>query len=71
MLTRKARSKEIRLRIHLGGLAVKAGLRDADDAFLLGVLIDAAERINDPVFFEKMRLKGKKDFEDDPERALP
>jgi len=71
MLTRKARAKEMRQRIHLGGLAVKAGLHEVDDAFLLGVLIDAAERINDPIFFEKMRLIGMKDSERDQERALP
>ncbi|NNV23873.1 hypothetical protein EHE22_26285 (plasmid) [Ochrobactrum pseudogrignonense] len=29
--------------MQLGGLAVKAGLRNADKAFLLGVLITAAK----------------------------
>lgn len=36
------RKKDARLKIQLGGLVVKAGLRDADRALILGALIEAA-----------------------------
>lgn len=40
-----ARKKDTREKIELGGLIVKAGLRYEKRALLLGLLIDAAERI--------------------------
>ena len=39
---RDARKRDTREKITLGGLVVKAGLREADRAFLLGVLLEAA-----------------------------
>jgi hypothetical protein len=51
------RKKDTREKITLGGLVVKAGLRQADRAFLLGVLLDAARiRTGSP---EHHRLKAK------------
>lgn len=40
-----ARKKDTHEKIELGGLIVKAGLRYEKRALLLGLLIDAAERI--------------------------
>ncbi|MGE4409593.1 MAG: conjugal transfer protein TraD [Sphingobium sp.] len=37
------RRKDTRDKITLGGLVVKAGLRDADRAFILGALLNAAQ----------------------------
>lgn len=51
------RKKDTREKITLGGLVVKAGLRHADRAFLLGVLLEAATiRVGSP---EHHRLKAK------------
>lgn len=51
------RKKDAREKITLGGLVVKAGLRQADRAFLLGVLLEAASiRIGSN---EHHRLKAK------------
>lgn len=51
------RKKDAREKITLGGLVVKAGLRKADRAFLLGVLLEAATvRVGSP---EHHRLKAK------------
>ncbi|WP_409558576.1 conjugal transfer protein TraD [Brucella sp.] len=36
------RRKDMREKIALGGLIVRAGLREADRAYLLGVLLEAA-----------------------------
>ncbi|MEI8703243.1 type IV conjugative transfer system coupling protein TraD (plasmid) [Mesorhizobium mediterraneum] len=41
-----ARKKDTREKIELGGLIAKAGLRYEKRALLLGLLIDAAARIN-------------------------
>lgn len=51
------RKKDTREKITLGGLIVKAGLREADRAFLFGVLLEAATvRVGSP---EHHRLKAK------------
>ncbi|MGV1768243.1 type IV conjugative transfer system coupling protein TraD [Rhizobium rhizogenes] len=44
-MTTEARKKETREKIELGGLIVKAGLRDEKRALLLGLLIDASHRV--------------------------
>ena len=41
----EARKKDTREKIELGGLIVKAGLRYEKRALLLGLLIDAADRL--------------------------
>ena len=43
----EARRKDTREKIQLGGLIAKAGLRYEKRALLLGMLIDAADRIRD------------------------
>ena len=51
------RKKDAREKITLGGLVVKAGLRQADRAFLLGALLEAAAvRVGSA---EHHRLKAK------------
>ncbi|GAA5109753.1 conjugal transfer protein TraD [Bartonella jaculi] len=42
-MTDEIRRKDAREKITLGGLVVKAGLRDADKSFILGCLIHAAK----------------------------
>ncbi len=44
-MTADARKKDTREKIELGGLIVKAGLRYEKRALLLGLLIDAGQRI--------------------------
>ncbi|MEZ2223399.1 type IV conjugative transfer system coupling protein TraD [Rhizobium sp. RCC_161_2] len=44
-MTTKARKKDTREKIELGGLIVKAGLRYEKRALLLGLLIDASHRV--------------------------
>ena len=44
-MTTEARKKDVREKIELGGLIVKAGLRYEKRALLLGLLIDAAGRL--------------------------
>ncbi|CCM79632.1 type IV conjugative transfer system coupling protein TraD [Rhizobium mesoamericanum] len=44
-VTSDARKKDTREKIELGGLIVKAGLRYEKRALLLGLLIDAAQRL--------------------------
>lgn len=51
----EARRLDTRQKIELGGLVVKAGLRHADRAFLLGLLMHAAQL--DPASPEYQRLK--------------
>ena len=50
------RRLDARQKIELGGLVVKAGLRDADRALILGALIEAAQL--DPRSPEAKRLRG-------------
>lgn len=61
----EARRKDTREKIQLGGLIAKAGLRYEKRALLLGLLLDAADRIrgDEP---ERARLlaRGEKAFID-------
>lgn len=43
--TSESRKKDAREKIELGGLVVKAGLRYEKRALLLGLLIDASQRL--------------------------
>jgi Conjugal transfer protein TraD len=54
-MTSDARKKDTREKIELGGLIVKAGLRYEKRALLLGLLIDAGQRIKGNES-EKLRL---------------
>ena len=61
----EARKKDTREKIELGGLIVKAGLRYEKRALLLGILIDAGQRIRaDGNERERMLALGKDAFGD-------
>jgi hypothetical protein len=63
------RKKDTREKIALGGLIVKAGLRAADRAFLLGVLLEAATvRVSSPEH-HRLTAKGATAFRNDRLRA--
>ncbi|MUZ75384.1 type IV conjugative transfer system coupling protein TraD [Agrobacterium vitis] len=67
-MTTEARKKDTREKIELGGLIVKAGLRYEKRALLLGLLIDASNRIKGNEA-ERLRLTsiGAEAFGDDGE----
>ena len=65
----EARKQDARAKIGLGGLVVKAGLRDADKAFLLGVLIAAARVAPDSADYARIKAIGEAAFAED--KALP
>ncbi|QWK81279.1 conjugal transfer protein TraD [Ochrobactrum sp. BTU1] len=65
MLKKSDRSKDAHEKIQLGGLVVKAGLREADKAFLLGVLVMASQQLNDEAFVRGMTALGKEAFAHD------
>ncbi|EGN7253088.1 conjugal transfer protein TraD [Salmonella enterica] len=51
------RKADTRHKIQLGGLVIKAGLGEADEAVILGALLDAAKRLNGPDgLYEKQRF---------------
>jgi hypothetical protein len=61
------RQKDAHEKIQLGGLVVKAGLREENRAFLLGILITAAEQRGNEKLREAMIAKGRRAFTDDSE----
>lgn len=62
----EARRKDTREKIQLGGLITKAGLRYEKRALLLGLLIDAADRIRgDAAERARLMALGEKAFIDD------
>ena len=63
----QARKKDAREKIQLGGLVVKAGLRSADRAVILGALIDAAARLGDATERARLAAIGKAIFDNDSE----
>ncbi|SQU01425.1 conjugal transfer protein TraD [Escherichia coli] len=51
------RKADTRHKIQLGGLVIKAGFGDVDEAVILGALLDAAKRLNGPDgLYEKQRF---------------
>lgn len=59
------RKKDTRDKIQLGGLVVKAGLRDIDKAVLLGWLMELPKRLhNDDGEWARLQTIGKRGFED-------
>lgn len=59
------RKKDTREKIQLGGLVVKAGLRDMNKAVLLGWLCELDERLrSDPEEWARLEAMGKRGFED-------
>lgn len=59
------RKKDAREKITLGGLVVKAGLRQADRAFLLGVLLEAASVRFGSNEHHRLKAKGAMAFRND------
>lgn len=59
------RKKDAREKITLGGLVVKAGLRKADRAFLLGVLLEAATVRIGSAEHHRLKAKGGMAFQRD------
>lgn len=59
------RKKDAREKITLGGLVVKAGLRQADRAFLLGVLLEAASIRTGSNEHHRLKAKGAMAFRND------
>ncbi|TCM50708.1 conjugative transfer protein TraD [Rhizobium sp. PP-F2F-G48] len=59
------RKRDAREKITLGGLVVKAGLREADRAFLLGVLMEAATIGADTPTHRRLASVGRKAFHAD------
>ncbi|MBO0134302.1 type IV conjugative transfer system coupling protein TraD [Agrobacterium burrii] len=67
-MTSDARKKDTREKIELGGLIVKAGLRYEKRALLLGLLIDANNRIKgDDTEKSRLTAIGAEAFGDDSE----
>src|SRR3954452_11960882 len=60
------RRQDAREKIELGGLIVKAGLRESDRAAILGLLIDGAVRMTDPDEYERLRRIGTQALEGKP-----
>lgn len=63
------RKKDAREKITLGGLVVKAGLRQADRAFLLGVLLEAASIRTESNEHHRLKAKGAMAFRSDRART--
>lgn len=61
----EGRKKDAREKITLGGLIVKAGLRQADRAFLLGVLLEAATVRVGSAEHHRLKAKGGMAFQRD------
>lgn len=59
------RKKDAREKISLGGLIVKAGLREADRAYLLGVLLEAAMIRTGSPEHHRLKAKGGMAFQSD------
>jgi hypothetical protein len=61
----RERKRDTRDKIQLGGLIVKAGLRSADRAVILGALLDAARRMSDEKERARLHMIGKDAFAHD------
>lgn len=63
-LSNEIRRKDAREKIILGGLIVKAGLRDADKSFILGCLLYAAKLDHNSKEYKEFQKIGKQAFTD-------
>ena len=68
-MTNDDRRKDAREKIALGGLIVKAGLRDANKAFLLGVLMEAATHPPGSIEHSRLEKLGKSAFGETQEQT--
>lgn len=62
----KERRKDIREKTALGGLIVRAGLREADRAYLLGVLLEASTVVVGSREYLRLKTAGAVAFQDSP-----
>jgi hypothetical protein len=53
-----ARRQDARDKIELGGLVIKAGLREIDRAVILAILMEGAAKVSDPDEHERLRRVG-------------
>lgn len=63
------RKRDARQKIELGGLIVKAGLREADRAVLLGALIELSKHSSNKEEWSRLRAIGRAAFIRDPEKT--
>jgi hypothetical protein len=63
------RKRDTREKIQLGGLIVKAGLRSADRAVILGALVDLSRRVDNQKEWARLRAIGKAAFGDEMEEV--
>lgn len=65
----EARRQDAREKIELGGLIVKAGLRTADRAVLLGAMIELERKSNSQQEWSRLRAIGRAAFIRDAEKV--
>ncbi len=65
----ESRKRDAREKIELGGLVVKAGLREADRAVLLGAMIELSRQANNQSEWSRLRAIGRAAFIRDSEKA--
>ena len=65
----ESRKRDAREKIELGGLIVKAGLRDADRAVLLGAMIELSKHSNNQTEWSRQRAIGRAAFIRDTEKS--
>ena len=65
MNSRANRRKDAHEKIQLGGLVVKAGLREMDKAVLLGILVFGASELEKEGVKDRFRAIGKAKFRED------
>ena len=63
------RKRDAHEKIRLGGLIVKAGLRNEDPAVILGLLDEASRSLEDQQTRVRYRRRGKAIFDDNAETA--
>ena len=63
------RKRDTREKILLGGLIVKAGLRSADRAVILGALVDLSRLVDNQKEWARLRAIGKAAFSNDMEET--
>lgn len=64
----ESRKRDAREKIELGGLVVKAGLREADRAVLLGAMIELSKQSNNQTEWSRLRAIGRAAFIRDTEK---
>ena len=65
----ESRKRDAREKIELGGLVVKAGLREADRAVLLGAMIELSKHSDNQSEWSRLRAIGRAAFIRDTEKS--